>query len=324
MVDFNGLDRADRMEAIDGRSAAERAESMEQWIETGETNDVLPSDVYAYSISRSGDVSLRKWIEQAGRLGASPMTASRIWHSIFTDTSSVDLDGLACPTMLLWRRDNQVLDREIGRAIAADYPHIEYLELPGADFAPYGGDIDGLISEIERFVTGKASRVAASDRRLSAVLFTDIVGSTELASSSGDGVWRGTLDAHDRIVERAVNRHGGELVKHTGDGAVVCFALASRAVRAATELREELQAIDLTIRQGIHVGEILVRDEDVSGVAVHVAARVMDLAEAGEILTSAVVPMVVEGDTFEFEKRSEVTLRGLDGERSIFVVSGGG
>lgn len=322
LVVFNGLDRVDRMEAIDGQSAAARAASMEHWIETGETTDVLPSDVYSYSVSRSGDVSLRKWLEQAGRLGASPTTASRIWHSIFTDTSSVDLTNLTCPAMLLWRRDNEVLDREIGRAIAADYPHIEYVELPGADFAPYGGDIDGLVSEIERFVTGEASRVAASDRHLSAVLFTDIVGSTELASSSGDGVWRGTLDAHDRIVERVMSRHGGELVKQTGDGAMVCFALASRAVRAATELREELRGIDLSVRQGIHVGEIVVRGDDVSGVAVHMAARVMDLAEAGEVLTSAVVPMVVEGDSFEFEKRSEVELRGLGGVRHIYVVSG--
>jgi class 3 adenylate cyclase len=114
------------------------------------------------------------------------------------------------------------------------------------------------------------------------------------------------------------------LIKQTGDGAVVCFGLASRAVRAATELRDELQAIDLTIRQGIHVGEIVVRGDDVSGVAVHVAARVMGLAEPGEILTSAVVPMVVEGDSFEFEKRSEVTLRGLGGERSIYVVGSAG
>jgi class 3 adenylate cyclase len=194
------------------------------------------------------------------------------------------------------------------------------VEIAGDDFAPYSGDIDGLVHEIERCITGETTRSGSHDRQLSAVLFTDIVGSTASASSIGDGAWRGTLDAHDRIVERVVARRGGTVVKQTGDGALVVFDLASRAVRAASALRDELGALGIEVRQGVHAGEIVIRGDDVSGVAVHVAARIMSMAEPGEILTSAVVPMLIEGDNLAFDERASTTLRGLPGERIVYAL----
>lgn len=138
-------------------------------------------------------------------------------------------------------------------------------------------------------------------------------------ASVGDGAWRGTLDAHDRVVERVVSRQGGTVVKQTGDGALIVFDLASRAVRAAVVLRDELGALGISVRQGVHAGEIMIRGDDVAGVTVHVAARIMSLAQPGEILTSAVIPMLVEGDNIAFEERTTTTSRSLQGDRTIFA-----
>ena len=317
---LHGLDRIDRMAAVGLPSARELAASMRRWIETGDGDDLPSGDENSYAPSRAGDTSLDQWLGQAGRLGASPSMAAQLYEAVLSDGNDLDLSELSCPAMLLWRRDNHVWPVEIGRAIAADSPDVEYVELAGEDFAPYSGDIDELVHEIERFITGETTRSESSDRQLSAVLFTDIVGSTESVSSVGDGAWRGTLDAHDRVVNRVVARHGGTVVKQTGDGALVVFELASRALRAAVALRDELGALGIELRQGVHAGEIVLRGDDVSGVAVHVAARIMSLAGPGEILTSAVVPMLIEGDNLAFDERPVTNLRGLPGDRVIYAL----
>jgi class 3 adenylate cyclase/pimeloyl-ACP methyl ester carboxylesterase len=320
VVVLHGLDRMDRLMSAGWPSGKEVAASMRQWIETGE-GDVLPTGDSTYAPSRAGDASLDQSLDHAGRLGASPTMAARLWESVLVHDTELDLAELSCPAALLWRRDNQVWPKEVGRALTADYPDLEYVELGGEDFAPYSGDIDALVHEIERLITGNATRLGSGDRRLSAVLFTDIVGSTVAVSSVGDGAWRRTLDAHDRVVERVVARHGGTVVKQTGDGALIVFDLPSRAMRAAVALREELGSLGVELRQGVHAGEIAVRGDDVSGVAVHVAARVMSLAGAGEILTSAVVPMLIEGENLAFDERTTTELRGLPGQRTIYALS---
>lgn len=318
VVVLHGLDRFDRMMSAGWPSGEELAALMRRWIETGDGTDLPVGSGVSYAPSRAGDASLQQWTSQAGRLGASPTMAARLWESVLASESDLDLSGLACPALLLWRRDNHLWPARIGRELAAAYPEIEYVEVAGEDFAPYSGDIDGLVHEIGRFITGDAPQAGAHDRRLAAVLMTDIVGSTESARLVGDGAWRGTLDAHDRIVTRIVARHGGTIVKHTGDGTLAVFDLASRAARAALALREELGNVGIVLRQGVHGGEIVMRGDDVAGVAVHVAARIMALADPGEILTSAVVPMLVEGDNLSFDEWSTTTLRGLPGERMIY------
>ncbi len=321
VVVLHGLDQMDRMMIAGWPSGQELGAAMRKWIETGD-GDALPTgEDISYAPSRAGDASLEQWLGQAGRLGASPSMAARLWESVLSDDNDLNLAELSCPATLLWRRDNQVWPKEVGRALAADFPNIEYVELAGEDFAPYSGDIDGLVHEIERFITGETTRKGSNDLRLTAVLFTDIVGSTASASSIGDGAWRGTLDAHDRIVERVVARHGGTVIKQTGDGALVVFDLASQALRTAVALRDELGSLGIELRQGVHAGEIVIRGDDVSGVAVHIAARVMSLAGSGEILTSAVVPMLVEGNNMAFDERASTTLRGLPGDRALYALS---
>jgi len=155
-------------------------------------------------------------------------------------------------------------------------------------------------------------------RSLFSILFTDIVDSTALAVANGPAAWRDIVGQHNEISERMVDRHGGRLVKTTGDGVIALFDSAERAVRAAADLGESLRSLELRIRAGIHTGEVEITRGDVRGVAVHTAARIMALAGPDEIWVSATVRELVDETGLEFEDRGKRALKGIPGERQLF------
>jgi class 3 adenylate cyclase len=159
-----------------------------------------------------------------------------------------------------------------------------------------------------------------TDRTLVTVLFTDIVGSTERARQAGDRRWAELLDAHDRLAHELVARFGGRLVKSTGDGVLATFDRPGRAIRCATALRDRLRGIGVEIRAGLHTGEVQFRGDDVGGIAVHIAARVMATAAAGEVLVSRTVHDLVTGSDYVLEDRGAHSLRGMTGEWQLFAV----
>jgi class 3 adenylate cyclase len=159
-----------------------------------------------------------------------------------------------------------------------------------------------------------------AERVLATVLFTDIVGSTERAREVGDRRWGELLDAHDRLAGELVGRFGGRLVKSTGDGVLATFDRPGRAIRCATALRDRLRGIGVEIRAGLHTGEVQYRGADVGGIAVHIAARVMAAAGAGEVLVSRTVHDLVAGSDYVLEDRGAHALRGMAGEWRLFAV----
>jgi class 3 adenylate cyclase len=167
----------------------------------------------------------------------------------------------------------------------------------------------------------RASRQPAhAERMLATVLFTDIVGSTQRAREVGDRRWGELLDAHDRLAGELVGRLGGRLVKSTGDGILATFDRPGRAIRCATALRDRLRDIGVEIRAGLHTGEVQFRGEDVGGITVHIAARVMAAAGAGEVLVSRTVHDLVTGSDYVLEDRGAHALRGMTGEWQLFAV----
>jgi class 3 adenylate cyclase len=152
-------------------------------------------------------------------------------------------------------------------------------------------------------------------------LYTDIVDSTRRLAEMGDARWNGILDTHDAIAERLVADNGGRLVKSTGDGVLATFDGPGRGIRFATTFRDQLHPIELRIRSGIHTGEIEVRGTDVSGMAVHLAARIMAEARADEILVSRTVKDLVVGSELNFSDRGLHHLKGIDGEWQLMAVA---
>ncbi|MFL6190849.1 MAG: adenylate/guanylate cyclase domain-containing protein [Actinomycetes bacterium] len=158
-------------------------------------------------------------------------------------------------------------------------------------------------------------------RLLATVLFTDIVGSTERAQATGDRRWRELLDAHDEAARRLVAREGGRRIKSTGDGVLAVFDGPGRAIRCAVALRKELEGLGIEIRAGIHTGELDVTDDDVGGIAVHIAARIMATAGPGEILVSRTVRDLVTGSGIALEDRGTHTLKGLSDPWQLFAAN---
>jgi class 3 adenylate cyclase len=151
---------------------------------------------------------------------------------------------------------------------------------------------------------------------------TDIVGSTRQTAEQGDRRWRELLDTHDQLAGRLVDRWGGRLVKTTGDGVLATFEGPGRALGCAIALRDELAEISVQIRAGLHTGEVELRGDDVGGIAVHIAARIMAAAGAGEILVSRTVRDLVAGSDVVLQDHGMKPLKGVEGDWQLFGLAG--
>ncbi len=255
------------------------------------------------------------------RLAASPATAATVIRMLLQLDIRPILPSIRVPTLVLHRRDNRVLTIDNGRYLAEQIVGAKFVELPGADFALGIGDVDSVVDEVEEFLTGARASVD-TDRVLATVLFTDIVGSTERAAELGDQHWRDVLDAHDRLAERQLARYRGVLVKATGDGLFATFDGPARAIRCTLALRDGLRGMGVEIRSGLHCGEIERRGPDVSGLAVHIAARVQAVARPGEVLVTRTVKDLVAGSQIAFVDRGAHGLKGVPDEWQLFAVDG--
>jgi class 3 adenylate cyclase/mannose-6-phosphate isomerase-like protein (cupin superfamily) len=163
---------------------------------------------------------------------------------------------------------------------------------------------------------------ASADRILATVLFTDIVNSTEQLRSVGDSAWRDLVGQHNEMTKFELDRYRGRLIKQTGDGIIALFDGAARAVECAASVARRVQTIGLQIRAGLHTGEVELVPEDVRGVAVHMASRIMSQAAPGEVLVSGVTRELLAGSHLSFESRGLHQLKGIEGDRELFALSG--
>ena len=270
--------------------------------------------------SREKDPAFREWYDRAGRLGASPATARRIWDSVMGSRPHEHLlDQITVPTLVVHRRDNEILPAGNIEHVAQQMPHATFIELEGGDLFAFAGDVDALVAEIAEFAVGER-RVPPAQRLLSAVLFSDLVGSTERAASLGDADWKALLDRHDSIVRVAITRCGGSVIKTTGDGVLALFPTPSGALDATRRFRALLADNDLVVRVGIHVGEVDRRGDDVSGLAVNIAARVMSAAPNDGIAVTQSVTASMAGQATQFEPMGSHELKGIPGTWDLFRV----
>ena len=180
--------------------------------------------------------------------------------------------------------------------------------------------VERTLSLLEEFVAGDLITQAPAGRVLTTVLFTDIVDSTARAAALGDGVWAQVLDRHDAIARSAIRSYGGRFVKETGDGVLAVFEAPARGIECAKRLRSALSHAGIAIRAGIHTGEVELRGEDVSGIGVHIAARVASLAGAGELLASRTVKDLVTGAEYTFASRGALRLRGVPERWEVLAI----
>lgn len=254
------------------------------------------------------------------RACATPAVARRYIGALADGLSAWDiLEAIHQPTLVLQRRDDPIVKAEFARAEAERIPNARYFELDGAEHLPWLGETGEMLAQLREFV-GAPPPTVRPERVLATVLFTDIVGSTAALTRVGDAAWRAKLERHGQIVEEGMKRFDGHLVKNTGDGVLATFGGPARGTEAARWILDALAADDLNSRAGVHVGEIEMQDDDIAGLAVHVAARVMDKAGDGEVLVSRTVRDLTAGSGLRFESRGAHPLKGVPEKWELYAL----
>jgi pimeloyl-ACP methyl ester carboxylesterase/class 3 adenylate cyclase len=251
------------------------------------------------------------------RQSASPTMAAWLWQALLEIDVRGILGSIRAPTLVLVRPNDRVAPLEAARALAAAIPGSQFKTLPEG---PHSLVDEAVGSAILDFVCGTPT-VAIDERVFKTVLFTDIVGSTELLSAGGDAHWRRQLNAHDKVVDWLLEKHGGRRAKHTGDGVFALFDGPTKAARCALELVPALATSGIRIRAGVHTGECERRGDEWSGVAVHTGARIGALAGAGEVLASRTVRDLSAGSGLTFESIGPQRLKGLPEEIEVCRVT---
>jgi class 3 adenylate cyclase len=265
------------------------------------------------------DPAFVRWSARGQRLAFNPRDARAfILAEQLLGISDV-LPSVRVPTLVLHREGCLAVPLEWGRQVADGIPGARFVTLPGRDSVLFTEPTGEALRHIEEFLGGRHVAPDA-DRALAAILFTDIVASTERVTALGDQAWRDLIESHDVLARAVVEQQQGRLMRMTGDGVLATFDGPGRAIRCAFALRDALRPLGLEIRAGLHTGEVEFRSDDLAGIAVHIAARVVDAAAAGEVLVSAAVPMLVAGSGFEFEDRGDHELKGVPGIWRLLAV----
>jgi class 3 adenylate cyclase/pimeloyl-ACP methyl ester carboxylesterase len=296
-------------------TAAKLVERYEQhW---GVTAEIL--DLAAPSVA--GDPRFRAWFTRYQRLSMSRGAATAMYRWVTQiDVRSV-LGSIRVPTLVLQRSGARHHRAAFGRYLAEQIPGARYVELPGVDTSPFhAGDPAPLLDELEEFLTGTRARAVRDRRQLATILFTDIVGSTRLAAERGDAAWTELIHRHDDVVRTELARHRGRELSHTGDGFLALFDGPARGVICAARIAAALRELGISVRAGLHTGEVELVDGGARGLAVHLAARVAAAAGEGVILTSGTVRDLVIGSGIEFADRGEHELRGVPGGWRLYSV----
>jgi class 3 adenylate cyclase len=269
--------------------------------------------------SRVADERFRAWWARAHRLG--------VGTELFGETSRVAIErdvrpllaSVSVPTLVLHREQDRYIRLGAGRYLAEHIPGARFVVLPGADHALFAGDVDAVVDEIEEFLTGARSG-AEGEVVLAAVLFTDVVASTEQQARMGRREWSRLADDHDAMVRGALARHRGHEVKTTGDGFLATFNATGSALRCAAEILAGAKGMGLELRVGVHTGEVETRGDDLGGLAVSIAARICDLAEPRQALVSDAVRSHMVGSGLRFQDQGEHQLKGVPGTWRLFTL----
>jgi pimeloyl-ACP methyl ester carboxylesterase len=276
--------------------------------------------VELFAPSFANDPEAVEFSARIERSAASPGMVQQLFEMFLDIDVRAVLPTIHVPTLVIHRRGDRAVNRRAGEELAAHIPGARYVELPGIDHLPWAGDAEAVLGEIEEFLTG-ARTTPEPDRVLATVMFTDIVGSTERASQLGDARWRTLLAAHQSSVRDELTRFRGREVKTLGDGCLATFDGPARAIRCGQAIAEAARSSGLEVRIGLHSGEVEVMDEDVGGIAVHIAARVGALADAGEVLVSSTVRDLVAGSGIGFVDRGTQQLKGISDEWRLFAAA---
>jgi class 3 adenylate cyclase len=299
--------------ALAGDTAGPAVVARPVWetLETGGANWFAPD--FALTVAQ------QKQMSRGVRLSANPSTIET-WLSL---VAQLDVRPLLAeihvPVLVIHRSGDAIVDVSHGRFLAEHLPNATYVEIPGRDHVPWGTDVEHILSEIELFLTGKPASETIVDVTRT-IMFTDIVGSTPQLAALGDRAWMALLQQHDDLSTDVLERFGGRCIKSTGDGLLAELPNPNSAVPCALALVSQLRKIGIEVRVGMHAGPCESYGDDLIGLTVNVAARIMSQAGPGEIFVSQAVRDQASGPGFRFSARGPRSLKGIPGLWALFGV----
>lgn len=271
--------------------------------------------------SQNGNEGVTRWMARLCRMSASPRDFRKQFESL------VRLDAGDAPERIRARalvqnvKGDRVLPAAGGRVLASLIPGAIYEDVPGDDHFAWCMPVwRTTLDRYIEFATGQPVPYTVV-RKFANILCTDIVNSTKQAVSAGDVAWRETMEGHDRVTRELVGRHGGQVVGSTGDGLLATFDVPSQAVGCGIEMLKALAEIGVTIRAGVHAGEIGIVEGDITGIAVNLATRVSQKAADGEFWVSSTVRDMMLGGSTVFTDRGQHALKGFDDPWRLYAVS---
>jgi class 3 adenylate cyclase len=265
------------------------------------------------------DQDLRRWYARYERLAVERTYMLQAWRQMGEVDVRAALPLVQAPTLVIAHDPaSRLIGPDSGRFLADHIPTAELVELDGTSTFFWADERN--IERIIGFLGESVDAGGDEERVLAAVLFTDLVSSTELVASLGDRRWRELLDTHDELTGELIARFRGRLIDRTGDGLLATFDGPARAVRCAAAICEAVPHLGVEVRAGVHAGEIELRGENVGGIAVHLAARIMSLAQAGEVVVSRTVKDLTAGSTVEFADRGSHELKGIPDKWQLFTL----
>jgi class 3 adenylate cyclase/pimeloyl-ACP methyl ester carboxylesterase len=293
------------------------------WISTVErrwgTREFASEFAAGVGASSKDKASTEKWFDRMFSFGASPGSAVALERMNGMIDVRSSLSAIHVPTLVLAEASGSA--RGTGQYLVNHIENARLLVLPDVShfFLVSEEATSTILSAIRSFVD-ELPGVPETNRFLTTVMFTDIVGSTGKVAEMGDRAWSGLLGKFMDEARSELARFGGQLVKTTGDGLLATFDGPTRAIRCACELRNRARGLGLNIRTGLHSGECVFKDRDVQGIAVHIASRVSATAGDGEVVVSRTVKDLSMGADLTFRERDPQTLKGLEGEWQTYSV----
>lgn len=290
--------------------------------------DLVLKDLSALSFESVASTLAPGWAEDPVRRDrlvqyfqtcSTPLQSERALRMMLASDIGEALPLVQAPTLAVYPRDLATVAVESVHEFVALTPGAKFREIQGDSPLLYALDVAGVADVIEEFVTGTTPG-PITDRVLATVLFTDLVDSTGNAARAGDRSWANTLDRHLADSRTAINDHGGQMIKTTGDGVLALFTGPAQGLRCARRIIADAHAQGLELRSGVHTGEVERSTDDVAGLAVHLAARIMSLADAGEVLVSRTVRDLVIGSELTFSDRGEHELKGIADRWALYAV----
>ncbi len=258
------------------------------------------------------DERFKAWWARFERLSVSPTAAIALARMNAQIDVRHALASIRVPTLVIHRSDDARVKIAGGRYLAQKIAGAKFVEMPGRDHPIWTGDVDGVVDEIEEFLTGERPTTAAHDRVLATLMVARLVAPERAAARLGDRVWSERVERLRAAAADTIARHGGHPIGAGAEEIGARFDGTVRAVRCALALRDAGGALDLEIAAGVHAGEVEIRDRTVAGLALHVTERIAARAKAGEVLVSGIVTDLVAGSGLHFAERGSEAIEGAE------------